>query len=214
MSVFRVRKLEPFTAIDASNPGSLPEMDAMLDVLTRAFTGDLFTAVITGHAVEDPETSHIRELNRSTMIAGLLGGDVYVAETSDPSKIVGCAVWFGPGRALYDTPEQRQHALEPFMASLNKELRDWWLTVLLPKYDSFVTSVLGEGTKLAAWHLQALAVDPAYHRKGVGKLLVNTIVEKYRVGQAHPPALCLETTTETNASHHLNSSTLGFSFLV
>ncbi|KAJ6508440.1 hypothetical protein C8R45DRAFT_967433 [Mycena sanguinolenta] len=207
MSIFRVRKLDPSTAIDASNPGSLPEMDAVLDVLTRAFTGDLFTAVVTGHTVEDPDTSHNRQLNRSMVVAGLLGGEVYVAETSDTSKIVGCAIWFGPGRALYDTPEQRQHALEPFMASLDKELRDWWLAILLPKYDSFVTSVLGEGTKLAAWHLQTLGVDPAYHRQGVGKLLVNTIVEKYRAGQAHPPALCVEAATETNLKVYAN---LGF----
>ncbi|KAJ7238569.1 hypothetical protein B0H12DRAFT_1237821 [Mycena haematopus] len=210
MSVFHVRKLDPSTAVDASNPASLPEMDAVLDVLTRAFTGesvaDIFTAVATGHTVDDPDTSHNRLLNKSMVVAGLLGGEVYVAETTDTRKIVGCAVWFGPGRALYDTPEQRQYALQPLMASFDKELQDWWLNTFIPKYDSFVTSALGEGTKLAAWHLQTLGVDPAYHRRGVGKLLVNTILEKTRSAQPYP-ALCVEAATETNLKVYTN---LGF----
>ncbi|KAF8145428.1 hypothetical protein K438DRAFT_1630192, partial [Mycena galopus ATCC 62051] len=158
---------------------------------------DLFTAVVTGHHVEDTDTSRTRSLNRSMVVAGLLGGEVYVAETVATGKIVGCAVWFGPGRGLYDSPDQRQHSLEPFMASLDEELRAWWATTFLPKYDTFVTSALGEGTKLAAWHLQTLGVDPAYHRQGVAKLLVNIIVEKARASQPHT-ALCVECATVPN----------------
>ncbi|KAF8176598.1 hypothetical protein K438DRAFT_1727125 [Mycena galopus ATCC 62051] len=197
MSVFRARKLDPSTTVDPLDPGSLPEMDAVEDMLTRAFTGDLFTAVVTGHHVEDTDISRTRSLNRSMVVAGLLGGEVYVAETVDTGKIVGCAVWFGPGRGLYDSPDQRQHSLEPFMASLDEELRAWWATTFLPKYDTFVTSALGEGTKLAAWHLQTLGVDPAYHRQGVAKLLVNIIVEKARASQPHT-ALCVECATVPN----------------
>jgi ribosomal protein S18 acetylase RimI-like enzyme len=72
---------------------------------------------------------------------------------------------------------------------------------LLPKYDAFVTAALGNGTKLAAWHLQTLGVDPAYQGQGVGKLLVKTIVEKSRAAGARP-ALCVECATETNVSSH------------
>jgi hypothetical protein len=38
---------------------------------------------------------------KSTVIAGLLAGEVYVVETLDTQKIVGCAVWFGPGHTMY-----------------------------------------------------------------------------------------------------------------
>ncbi|KAJ7719843.1 hypothetical protein B0H16DRAFT_1432641 [Mycena metata] len=81
------------------------------------------------------------------------------------------------------------------MASLDKELQGWWLTTLLPKYDSFLASTLGKGTKHASWHLQTLAVDPEYQRKGAGRLLVNIIADKAAPTKT---ALCVECTTETN----------------
>jgi hypothetical protein len=70
---------------------------------TDHFLSDLFTAVVTGKR----ELGGSQELSgpfwKSTVIAGLLGGEVWVAETlTTPKKIVGCAVWFGPGRAMYD----------------------------------------------------------------------------------------------------------------
>ncbi|KAJ7364464.1 hypothetical protein DFH08DRAFT_839381 [Mycena albidolilacea] len=196
MSAFRVRKLDLSTAVDTTDPRTLPEIKEVEEVLGKAFTGDYFTAVVLGHD-DDGDTSGTRPFHTSMVVAGLLGGEVYVAETADTDKIAGCAVWFGPGRAMYDSEAQREHALKPFMESLSPELQAWWKDVLLPKYDAFVTAALGEGTKLAAWHLQTLGVDPAYQGQGVGKLLVNTIVEKSRATGAHP-ALCVECATETN----------------
>jgi hypothetical protein len=38
-SVFRVRKLDPSTAVRASEPGSLPEIGAVESVLSKAFAG-------------------------------------------------------------------------------------------------------------------------------------------------------------------------------
>ncbi|KAF8176606.1 hypothetical protein K438DRAFT_1607296, partial [Mycena galopus ATCC 62051] len=126
----------------------------------------------------------------SAVVAGLLGGEIYVAETVDPGKIGGCAVWFGPGRGLYDRyvqypkssfeptnlrrPDQRKHSLEPLMASFDKELRDWRLN-----------TVGSSPSDLAAWNLQTFGVDPTYHHQGVAKLLVNTIAEKARTSQPH-----------------------------
>ncbi|KAJ7161206.1 hypothetical protein C8R46DRAFT_1106717 [Mycena filopes] len=166
-------------------------MDAMEGILSRAFTGDLFTAVATGHAPEDPDTTYIGPFCKSAVVAGLLGGEVYVAETVDTKKIIACAVWFGPGHTMFDTPEQRQHSLESLMASFDKDPPG----LFLPRYDSFLASTIGEGTKHAAWHLQTLAVDPEYQRQGVGKLLVNAIVEK---AVPTKTALCVECATETN----------------
>ncbi|KAJ7769566.1 hypothetical protein DFH07DRAFT_683793, partial [Mycena maculata] len=128
----------------------------------------------------------------STVVAGLLGGEVYVAETVEPdnrSKIIGCAVWFGPGHSLYDIEVQQIFSLGPLMASFDEKLQNWWHTDFLPKYDAFVTAVLGEGTKHNSWHLQTLGVDPEYQRKGAARLLVNAIVEKAKGTAAR---LCVE----------------------
>jgi len=185
---------------DPSNPVSTPEIGEVESVLSRAFTGDLLTAVVTGHDPKDPDISHIGPFWTSTIVAGLLGGEVYVAETVEaPHKIVGCAVWFGPGHTMYDTEDQQKYSLGPLMASFNEELQTWWHSAFLPKYDTFVTSVLGEGTKHNSWHLQTLAVDPAYQRKGAARLLVNTIVDKAKAAASGgTQALCVECSTEPN----------------
>jgi hypothetical protein len=48
-------------------------------------------------------------LNRSQIVSGSLAGEIYVAENENNS-IIGGAVWFGPGRDLYD-----RFAYHPFL---------------------------------------------------------------------------------------------------
>ncbi|KAJ7829816.1 hypothetical protein B0H14DRAFT_2593802 [Mycena olivaceomarginata] len=124
-------------------------------------SSDLFTVVVLGHN-DDSDTSGIRLFHMTMVIAGLLGGEVYITETTD-------------------TPE----------------LQAWWKDILLPKYDASITATLGKGTKLTAWYLKTLGINPAYQGQGVGKLLVNTIIEKSHATGTHP-ALCVVCTTETN----------------
>ncbi|KAJ7160004.1 hypothetical protein C8R43DRAFT_994084 [Mycena crocata] len=192
-SQFRVRKLDP-AGFEASDPGSLPEIRDIESVLSKAFTGEVFTAVVTGKDPAGKDTSHIGPFWISTVVAGLLGGDVYIAETNDSRRrIVGCAVWFGPGHNMYDTEDQEQHALGPLMSSFSDELQHWWHAMFLPNYDTFVNSTLGDGTKHDSWHLQTLGVDPEYQRQGVATLLVNTVCEEAsRTGTR----LCVETESE------------------
>ncbi|KAJ7143978.1 hypothetical protein C8R44DRAFT_759203 [Mycena epipterygia] len=193
---FRVRKLDPSTAMRVSEPGSLPEIPDIDSVLSKAFTGDLFTAVISAHDPNAEDTAYIGPLWISTVVAGLLGGEVYVAETDDVQKtIVGCAVWFGPGHSMYDTEDQQKHSLLPLMATFDEDLQRWWQELFLPKLDAFVNSALGAAASHNSWHLQTLAVDPQYQRKGAATLLVNTIAEKARLTGS---MLSLETETETN----------------
>lgn len=68
---------------------------SLINVLSAHYI-DLFTEVITGGdvAVYGP-------FWRSVMVAGLYGGEIYVAELN--GTIIATAVWFGPGRALYDS---------------------------------------------------------------------------------------------------------------
>ncbi|KAJ6543328.1 hypothetical protein B0H10DRAFT_2389749 [Mycena sp. CBHHK59/15] len=166
-AAFYVRKLDPSTALEASDPGSVPEIGAIEQVLSKAFNSDLFTTVVTAHDPKGTDSSHVGPFWKSTVVAGLLGGEVYVAETTDPQKkIVGCAVWFGPGHNLF-SEEQQKFALGPLMAAFNEDLQQWWHADFLPQYDAFVASTLGEGTKHNSWHLQTLGVAPEYQRKHV-----------------------------------------------
>ncbi|KAJ7153026.1 hypothetical protein C8R43DRAFT_1235542 [Mycena crocata] len=206
-AAFRVRKLDPSTAIDKADPASLPEIGDVEKMLTRAFTGDLFAAVVTAHDPKDPDTGYVAPFCMSTVVAGLLGGEVYVAETVDTNKVIGCAVWFGPGHTMYDTEDQLKYSLGPLMASFDQELQNWWHSTFLPAYNSFLTSVLGEGTKHNSWHLQTLAVDPKYQRKGAATLLVNAVAEKAILTKT---PLCVECSTETNIEVYIK---LGFQLM-
>ncbi|KAJ7703883.1 hypothetical protein B0H17DRAFT_1326670 [Mycena rosella] len=182
MANFLVRKLDPSTAVSMSDPGSLPEIHNVESVLSKAFTGDRFTAVVTGHGLSETDTSHIGPFWLTTVVAGLLGGEVYVAETNDTErKIIGCAVWFGPGHSLYDTEAQQQHSLVPLMAMFDDKLQHWWHTVFLPTYDNMVASGIGPDTKHNSWHLQTLGVDLQYRRKGAATLLLNTVIKKAKL---------------------------------
>jgi hypothetical protein len=67
-------------------------------------SSDLFTAIVTGHDPKVEDMSYIGPFWVSTVVAGLLGGEVWVAETDDTEKkVIGCAVWFGPGHTMYDS---------------------------------------------------------------------------------------------------------------
>ena len=62
---------------------------------------DIFTNVVLGE-----NRSLIAPLKKAQIISGLDGGDVYVAEeetAEGTKKVVGAAVWFAPGRGMFDT---------------------------------------------------------------------------------------------------------------
>lgn len=48
----------------------------------------------------------------------------------------------------------------------------------LPKYENHTTASLGEGFKLAAWHLQMIGVKPELQRRGVGSELIDAVHKK------------------------------------
>lgn len=56
-----------------------------------------FTAVVTNNDVE-----FYGKLHGASVVAGVLGGEVYFAET-ESGELVGIAVWFPPGRMMFDT---------------------------------------------------------------------------------------------------------------
>ncbi|KAF9010829.1 hypothetical protein BDQ17DRAFT_1347002 [Cyathus striatus] len=104
----------------------------------------------------------------STIIAGLLEGTV-----------IGAAVWYPPGREMYDSEDQRKQALGMLIDRFQPTgFWDWWAQDFLPKYDKCANEGFGEGVKLASWHLQTLGVHPEYQGKGVGRALIEVIKPK------------------------------------
>lgn len=53
----------------------------------------------------------------------------------------------------------------------------------LPKYSNQTTAALGEGEKLASWHLQLIGVSPELQRKGIGSALIDVISNKVGHGK-------------------------------
>ncbi|KAF7305432.1 N-acetyltransferase domain-containing protein [Mycena chlorophos] len=144
------------------------------------------------------------------VVAEALTGEIYIAETDEAERhIVGVSGWFGPGHTMFETEQEQTHALLPFMAQLSPELQEWWTTVLLPGMDAFVEAALGSGAKHNAWHLQTLAVDPEYQRRGIGTRLVNVKVDE---AKREGSQIVVETPTEQLTS--ICSPTMLFSLLV
>ncbi|TFK95732.1 hypothetical protein BDV98DRAFT_577328 [Pterulicium gracile] len=184
-------------------------IDAAAKALTSSFLEDQFTKVVTGGA---PDV--IAALKRAQLLSGLDGGEVWVAE--DKKEIVGCAVWFGPGRAMFDTDEQKKDLLGPVFARYDEDIRKWWPEYFLPRYGALTLSSFGTVPnpspkaadksdaqipyKLAAWHLQTVGVLPTQRKKGILALLVDALKKKVTTpGPDEGIPLCLEAISEANS---------------
>ncbi|KAJ7242299.1 hypothetical protein C8J57DRAFT_1244168 [Mycena rebaudengoi] len=182
MPSFRIRKIKTPVAV----PGGLQTREAheIVNVLIKAFSSGL-----GGCKPNTPDANVVLGLKcGSTVVGGLVGGEVYVAETTDAVvKIVGCAVWYGPGRESNDTLDEVLASV-PYSQKLvsldlyNEDLMAWLFDVTnlqhASEYKTWFDSALGEGTERKSWNLQMIGVDPEYRRQGVGSLLVKTVLEK------------------------------------
>jgi hypothetical protein len=54
-------------------------------------------AIAHGH---DPDL--LLPFKKYEMIAGSIAGEIYVAENAATGTIIGAAIWFGPGREMFD----------------------------------------------------------------------------------------------------------------
>ncbi|KAJ3511156.1 hypothetical protein NLJ89_g4263 [Agrocybe chaxingu] len=157
------------------------------EFLAAAFENDEFTHVATGgdRALYGP-------FWRSLMVAGLRGGEVYVAEHATEKVIIAAANLDDTLCLLWGSSDQREEAWPICADRFQPEITKWWETDLLPKYASFCEEVFGEGVKLASWHLQAFAVEPKFQRKGIARALIEKMKRKdkpqgmYRRSTTHP----------------------------
>ncbi|KAH9914399.1 uncharacterized protein BXZ73DRAFT_106643 [Epithele typhae] len=86
--------------------------------------------------------------------------------------------------------EQREAGWDDVMAKLDDRCRTWW-PKFLAEYDALVESVLGEGVKLGAWHLQLIGIRQSCQRHGAGRALLEAVEA---VAREEKVPSCLETT--------------------
>jgi len=149
------------------------EIEKMVAVLLTAFSSD--TQIPVGFG---PHSEKLEEpLNRAHVVAGSLAGEIYVAEDTATKNIIGVCIWFGPGRDLYDSEDQRTLAMQPFSQMLPPELKGW-MGEISKKVEKFKAESWGEGTTVTQWYLQRIGVLPEYQKRGVGAALIKEVLGK------------------------------------
>ncbi|TFK98261.1 hypothetical protein BDV98DRAFT_596020 [Pterulicium gracile] len=163
----------------------------IVDMLTESFRQSMMLNSIISMKVDARDPFH-----RMCLLAGLDGGEVYVAETPS-GEIVGAAIWVIPGRSFLDTKELQTKALVPLVEALEPADSEYWMSTYLPDYIKYTNECFSEIgiSKEAMWNLITLGVLPEYQRRGVSKSLLEPVTQK----AAQTGILrCLETDSETN----------------
>ncbi|KAF8744648.1 Acetyltransferase (GNAT) family, partial [Rhizoctonia solani] len=141
---------------------------------------------------------HRVELQTALMGAGRVFGAFIDIEGVE--RLAGIAIWYGPGKQFLDEndPEQLVYWAH-FSNKLDPETRQWWKEVMLPRYSQLTLDGLGEGVKKGLFHLQVLGVHPNFHRRGVGRALIDYMLPQI---DAQGIASCVETANEANMSFY------------
>ncbi|KAH8809634.1 hypothetical protein DL96DRAFT_1821881 [Flagelloscypha sp. PMI_526] len=124
--------------------------------------------------------------------AAFLDGEVWVAKAHEDHRIIGVAVWFGPGQKFikkFGAGSYHDHSAD-LSSVMNKKnaVGGIYFSADCPTrlangghiYDKGVDAILGTDVRLNNWHLQLLGVHPNYQRKGVGTSLCEYIEAKAR----------------------------------
>ncbi|KZV86416.1 acyl-CoA N-acyltransferase [Exidia glandulosa HHB12029] len=165
--------LEVIAALDAAFP-------ADEDDIGKALFGDNTTVEAMNHAV-----------NTSQVTAGLLGGEVWVAEDDESHEILAVSVWLPPGRTMYDTDEKREKALLPLINAMPSDAADWF-DKTSHTMDEAKRRAVGDAQK-TEWYLHRIGVKPGQRGRGLGKALIAAVANK-----AHGRVVTLETKSDTN----------------
>ncbi|KAK0454670.1 hypothetical protein EV421DRAFT_1896593 [Armillaria borealis] len=113
--------MSPFTIrhVDSLNA---EELEIAVDLTVKAYDDMLVARAMVGD-----DKNLMDPLFRSMIRAADSAGTIDLAcDVSDSDKIVGMAVWFGPGKSLFADAEQRELGLNEFMDKLSPETRQWW----------------------------------------------------------------------------------------
>ncbi|TFY74384.1 hypothetical protein EWM64_g9628 [Hericium alpestre] len=148
------------------------QIDEAVSLCLRAYEGDegLECLVCGDMSLADP-------LFRAMVRATALEGEFYVA-VNDSEKILGLGLWFGPGKDLFSTEQQRKLGFNDFFGRLSPEGQTWWTQTYPAKMGEFLSHHLGPQGKSNSYYLNCLATDPAFQRKGVAAQIVETVFQK------------------------------------
>ncbi|KAG1793513.1 uncharacterized protein HD556DRAFT_1374396 [Suillus plorans] len=134
-------------------------------------------------------------LFRAMIRACLLAGRVYTAIVISTGAIAGLALWFPPGKALWQNDAQRNLGFNQFLESLSPKTREWWIDTVssyrfslflqlmsLSQYGSalapFIKTALSPHTVESSWYLNCICVDPKYQRQGIATNLIKMVEQK------------------------------------
>ncbi|CAA7270044.1 unnamed protein product [Cyclocybe aegerita] len=180
-------------------------LDALEGICARAFPNDPAALLLTGG---DP--SLIGPQFRAIIAAGHLAGEVYIASAklsssdahAEKDVPVAVAVWFPPRTSLWSTEEQRQLGFYDFVSKIEPVTREWLETTKYKEeIGKFFNDSISPNTDVSSWVCNAIAIDPAYQRQGIGSALIQDMVQK-RGGTRSYLALCA--TNEKNAEWYKN----------
>ncbi|EGO25591.1 hypothetical protein SERLADRAFT_437321 [Serpula lacrymans var. lacrymans S7.9] len=136
------------------------DVEPVISVLNEAFSQDKFSNLISYH-----DNEVLGQIQRSQVVAASIAGDIYAAEDINKT-VVGAAVWFEPGRTLFDSDDQRASALLPMMTKFSPQLQKWW------------KEEARESAMLDSWHLQSIGVIPEHQGKSIAKALIQEVQAK------------------------------------
>ncbi|THH14434.1 hypothetical protein EW146_g5895 [Bondarzewia mesenterica] len=104
--------------------------------------------------------------------ASLKDGEVWVAGYDN--RIDAVALWIKPGTDHVVALQEKYQAL--FVG----EMKEWLTSHFALKYQELYTTAYPTGVqrRIQAWHLNYIAVDPQYYRRGLGKALVCAVRDK------------------------------------
>jgi GNAT superfamily N-acetyltransferase len=141
-------------------------LDQATDVAVRAFDDDPFFAYL----FPQPDRRHrsVGRLHRTVMVQ--LAGVAVTRSARIDGKVVGVALWVGPGKWPYPPLTQ----LRQIYGAMYSFLPDFGALVRAGKV---LRAVEQAHPRIPQWYLQLLMVDPVVQRQGIGGLLQASTLE-------------------------------------
>ncbi|HEV3213235.1 MAG TPA: GNAT family N-acetyltransferase [Acidimicrobiales bacterium] len=165
-----------------------PVLDQATDVAVRAFDDDPFFGYLFPRA--DRRHRSVARLHRAVMIH--LADIAVTSSAVLDGKVVGVAMWVGPGSWPYPPTVQ----LRQLLGALHAFLPD---VGALSRAGRILRAVESAHPKIPQWYLQLLMVDPDVQRQGIGGRLQASTLE--RCDREGLPAW-VETQKEENLAYY------------
>ncbi|KAG1813112.1 hypothetical protein EV424DRAFT_1541873 [Suillus variegatus] len=149
------------------------QLDESVGMCVRGYVDSPSLDAMTGgnKSLEGP-------LFRAMIRACLLAGRVYTAVVIDTGAIAGLALWFPPGKALWQNDAQKNLGFNQFLESLSPKTREWWINTYGSALAPFIKTALSPHTVESSWYLNCICVDPKYQRQGIATNLIKTVEQE------------------------------------